>query len=170
MDVIAGFGVAWVYSIGFLLLGFTLLLLEIFVIPGLNIFGLLGLLAVSTGVYIAYLKMGLVEAVLIAAVGIFITLVLLRSVIKSRGWRSLVLSNSVSRAEGFDSARKDFASLLGLVGEAVTPLRPTGRVRFEEELVDVVSEGGFVLQGDRVRVIAINGHRVVVQPLAATEK
>ena len=100
MDVIAGLGIAWVYSIGFLLLGFTLLLLEIFVIPGLNIFGLLGLLAVSTGVYIAYLKMGLVEAVIISVVGISITLVLLRSVIKSRGWRSLVLSNSVSRVPG----------------------------------------------------------------------
>ena len=170
MDVIAGFGIAWVYSIGFLLLGFTLLLLEIFVIPGLNIFGLLGLLAVSTGVYIAYLKMGLVEAVLVAVFGISITLVLLRSVIKSRGWRILVLSNSVSRAEGFDSVRKDFGSLLGLVGEAVTPLRPTGRVRFKEELVDVVSEGGFVVQGDRVRVIAVNGHRVVVKSLATTEK
>ena len=166
MDIIAGVSVAWVYSIGFLLLGFTLLLLEIFVIPGFNVFGLLGLLAVSTGVYIAYLKLGLLEAVLVAAIGISITIGLLRKVVKSRSWLSLVLSNSASRVEGFDSARKDLGSLLGFVGEAVTPLRPAGRVRFCEEFVDVVSEGGFVARGDRVKVIKVNGHKVVVQSLA----
>ncbi len=169
MDLLSGFNVSWFYSIGFLMLGFTLLLIEVFAIPGLNIFGLLGLLTVSAGIYIAYLKIGLIEAVLVAILGISITLILLRTVLKSRSWRSLILSNSASRSEGFDSARKDFGSFLGLVGDAVTPLHPTGRVRFQEELVDVVSEGDFIGQGERVRVIAVKGHRIVVESLAQTE-
>ena len=169
MDVLSGFNVAWFYSIGFLMLGFTLLLIEVFAIPGLNIFGLLGLLAVAAGIYAAYLKIGLIEAMVVAIVGVSITLILLRSVLKTGRWRSLILSNSTSKNDGFDSSRKDYSSFLGLVGEAVTPLHPTGRVRFYEELVDVVSEGGFIGQGERVRVITVNGHRIVVQALAESQ-
>ena len=79
------------------------------------------------------------------------------------------MSNSTSKNEGFDSSRKDYSSFLGLVGEAVTPLHPTGRVRFYEELVDVVSEGGFIRQGERVKVITVNGHRIVVQSLVESQ-
>lgn len=164
MDSLVSFGIAWSYAIGFLLLGFTLILLEIFLIPGLNVFGLFGLLAVATGVYIAYLKLGLLEALIMAAIGVLFTLLLLRKVLKSRRWQDLVLSRSTSKSEGFDSARKDQGSLLGLVGETVTTLHPTGRVRFDDEFVDVVSEGGFVNKGDLVKVIKVNGHKVVVQP------
>ena len=169
MDVLSGFNVAWFYSIGFLMLGFMLLLIEVFAIPGLNIFGLLGLLAVAAGIYAAYLKIGLIEAMVVAIVGVSITLILLRSVLKSRRWRSLILSNSASKNEGFDSSRKDYSSFLGLIGEAVTPLHPTGRVRFYEELVDVVSEGGFIGKGERVKVITVNGHRIVVQSLIESQ-
>ena len=43
------------------------------------------------------------------------------------------------------------------VGIADSPLRPAGRVQFGDEYVDVVTEGAFVPEGTRVRVLKING-------------
>jgi len=59
----------------------------------------------------------------------------------------------------------DFEPLvaLGDLGTSTTPLRPSGRARFGEELVDVVSESGFIAPGEPVRVIAIDAMRVVVE-------
>ena len=52
---------------------------------------------------------------------------------------------------------------VGLVGVAETPLRPAGKVEFGEEFFDVVSEGDFVDTGEEVRIVEIQGNRVVVR-------
>jgi membrane-bound serine protease (ClpP class) len=49
------------------------------------------------------------------------------------------------------------------VGEVVAKLRPAGKARFGNALVDVVATGEFLDKGTRVEIIAINGSRVVVK-------
>ena len=55
------------------------------------------------------------------------------------------------------------ASLLGAVGTTVTPMRPAGTVRFGDQFIDVVTEGGFIPSGARVQVIEVEGTRIVVK-------
>jgi len=55
------------------------------------------------------------------------------------------------------------ASLLGEVGTTATVLRPAGSVLFDEQLVDVVSDGGYVPAGVRVQVVLVEGTRIVVK-------
>ena len=56
--------------------------------------------------------------------------------------------------------------LIGREGTVLTELRPAGSVQLGEQVVDVVSEGAFVAKGERVKVIAVNGARVVVRRCA----
>ncbi len=53
----------------------------------------------------------------------------------------------------------------GAEGEAITLLRPAGTARFGGQRIDVVSDGGFVPPGTRVRVLRVEGIRVVVAPV-----
>ena len=55
------------------------------------------------------------------------------------------------------------AELLGAIGTSNTALRPAGVVRFGDDFVDVVSDGGYVAAGSRVQVIAVEGTRIVVK-------
>jgi membrane-bound ClpP family serine protease len=55
------------------------------------------------------------------------------------------------------------ATLLGAIGIALTELRPAGKARFGERFVDVTAEGSFVEAGRRVQVIEIDGMRVMVK-------
>jgi membrane-bound serine protease (ClpP class) len=52
---------------------------------------------------------------------------------------------------------------VGDLGTASTPLRPAGAVRFGDEYVDVVTEGGFIEEGAEVRIVKISANRVVVR-------
>ncbi len=158
----SGSAAHWAYALALLVLGFVLMLLEVFVIPGLNIFGIMGLLAAVAGVYFAYAKLGLFAAVVVAGIGLLGTLALVRTVLKMRGWQRLVLSSSTSRAGGYSSSRSGREELLGQCGQALTPLRPSGRALFGEQSVDVVTEGGFVERGMAVEVVRVAGNRVVV--------
>jgi membrane-bound serine protease (ClpP class) len=53
---------------------------------------------------------------------------------------------------------------MGRTGTAVTSLRPAGTARFDDLLLDVVSEGMFIGAGTTVTVIRVEGPRVVVSP------
>lgn len=60
----------------------------------------------------------------------------------------------------------DEAILVGLVGKegvAQSPLRPVGVALIEGRRLDVVTEGGIVDRGARIRVLVVEGNRVVVR-------
>jgi membrane-bound serine protease (ClpP class) len=159
----------WIYSLALLILGFVLVLMEIFVIPGLNIFGLIGFLSVVAGVSFAYIKMGFAAAAVVAAIGMVGTAILIRTTFKMRSWQRLILGSKMGRESGYNSAKPGRDALIGQRGEALTPLRPAGRARFGDGAVDVVSEGGFVERGAEVAVVKVAGNRVVVQLAAKIE-
>lgn len=153
----------WLYALLLLVLGFVLILLEIFVIPGLNIFGILGFGTVMVGIWYAYERLGAHAAALIAVLGVAGTVLLIRLLIRNRAWQRMVLTSETSRAAGFSSAPAGLAELVGQTGQTVSPLRPAGRVLFGERTVDVVTQGGFVESGRTVEVLSVAGNRVVVE-------
>jgi membrane-bound serine protease (ClpP class) len=55
--------------------------------------------------------------------------------------------------------------LLNGTGEALSDLRPSGTARINGQRVDVVTEGGFIEQGAKIKVIAVEGSRIVVRPV-----
>jgi len=53
--------------------------------------------------------------------------------------------------------------LVGDVGETLSLLRPAGKARFGDAVVDVVAEGEYISRGAKVKVTEIHGNRVVVR-------
>src|SRR5690606_21129829 len=52
---------------------------------------------------------------------------------------------------------------IGQQGRAMTTLRPSGEVEFENERLEVISEGPIIPSGKPVKVVAINNGRAVVR-------
>lgn len=65
--------------------------------------------------------------------------------------------------------RRD-AELLGAEGTVEAPLRPAGIARLAGRRVDVVTRGEAVGAGERVRVIELQGNRVVVARVEPTDE
>mgnify|MGYP006136268291 FL=1 len=169
MSFLGGGVLEWVYAIALLVLGFVLVLLEIFVIPGLNIFGIVGFLTAVAGVGYAYANMGGMAAAAVAGLGLVGTAVMVRLMLKVRAWDRLVLTNDMTREAGYDSAKPGREDLLGQKGEALSTLRPAGRAQFGEQVVDVVSEGGYIERGEQIEVLKVVGNKVVVHLVDATD-
>ena len=158
----------WIYAIGLLILGFVMILLEVFVIPGFNIFGIAGFATVCMGVYFAYARLGTQAAFLVGLAGLVGTVTLVWLLIRNRAWQRLVLERKTDRASGYTSAPASLETLVSSIGVATTPLRPAGRAQFEEQIVDVVTEGDFIESGDQVQVLSVHGNRIVVHILDAS--
>ena len=61
-----------------------------------------------------------------------------------------------------DDAAKE---LIGLEGECLTALRPSGNADFDGRRLDVVSAGEFIEKGSRVRIEAVEGLRILVKKI-----
>ncbi|SDH47580.1 membrane-bound serine protease (ClpP class) [Alteribacillus persepolensis] len=162
---IAGF--AGLESIVLFVAGLILLAIEIFV-PGFGVFGFLGIGAMIGSMILAsFSTLNIVLSILIAAVVSIAAAAILFKTFGMRGpMKRLVLEDSVTTDEGYISnvSRKE---LIGKTGITLTPLRPSGSINVDEERLDVVTEGGYVDQGEQVTVVDVEGSRIIVRKVEA---
>ena len=102
---------------------------------------------------------------LVAAVGLI--LVLARYLPKTSLYRRFALMTMIPSGPSLAGAPREFATALdvtpGMQGTAQTTLRPSGKARFADHIVDVVTEGEFIAADTPITVIQKDGMRVVVK-------
>lgn len=103
---------------------------------------------------------------LMAAIAIFALLV--NQLPSSRLWKKFVLKDQSTSKRGYISAVEE-SHLVGQQGTVLTELRPSGSALIDGHPVDVVSEGAFIQKGEKVKVVSVNGSRVVVRRLELPE-
>jgi len=152
-------------------LGAIALAVEIFVLPGFGVAGVLGALAIVASMVLAMMGArpttgDVAQALAVLGASLFITLAViyawLRHLPNSGRFSGLLLKGAVHKSQGFVSAPTR-GDLLGRDGVAVTDLRPSGTARVGEERIDVVTEGEYVPQGSRVQVVQSDGYRHIVR-------
>jgi membrane-bound serine protease (ClpP class) len=164
--------------------GLVCLGLELFVFPGLGIFGMSGVGLILVSIVMAshtfivptqdYEYRALAKT-LLQVLGI-IAATIAGGVVLGRYFPSLPIVNRlILRPEplapgALDPADKPFLDpdgprtyLLGQTGRTSTVLRPTGRAWFGEELVDVIADGTFIEKDEPIEVVEVRGTRVVVK-------
>jgi len=78
------------------------------------------------------------------------------------GMRKLSLQASLDGASSFG---QDYSGFQGKEGQAHTDLRPAGMVIVDGRKLDVVTAGESIPRGGRVRVVAVEGNRIVVKAI-----
>jgi membrane-bound serine protease (ClpP class) len=156
--------------------GVLLILIEIFVIPGFGVTGMLGIVLVLLSLVGAMTRIvpggpllpdwpALQIPVLKTFAAIVgtgaLALLLGRFLPRSRFVNRLALAASTSAADGYTAAA-DTSALVGQSGVALTPLHPSGAARIGGERLDVVTDGEFLEAGTPVRIVEAHGSRLVV--------
>jgi membrane-bound serine protease (ClpP class) len=54
----------------------------------------------------------------------------------------------------------------GDTGTAITPMRPAGRIQINDQILDAVAEFGFIEPGTRIKVVQVDGMRIAVERIA----
>lgn len=170
-------GLAESWEIAVFLLGIILIALEIFVIPGFGVAGILGILFTVTGLAAALLaNRGIsFEYVTVADLlrSIALVLVMLSTAILIVVWLAkYVLTNTIAypivdgatqkSADGFTAVSKEILSMVGKEGEATTDLRPSGFVVIDGKQFDASAKEGFIPKGQKILVERVSSLHLVV--------
>lgn len=165
-------------------LGAGLLAAEIFIIPGFGIAGVAGIALIVVALVMGMIDMplstsweigALGDAMTVVLLALFVSAVVMVFVIRylpgSFLGRWLVLEHTLGGSptgevplpgEEWGAAPADQRGYLGRKGVATTELRPAGRVRIGDDVVDVVSRDRWIPRGTPVKVVKVEGVRVVV--------
>jgi membrane-bound serine protease (ClpP class) len=159
--------------------GVLALLAEAFLIPGFGFAGILGIVSTVVGLLFlvsettlespgtlswASASTFLLQVVLTLAVGIAFLVVLMRVFPSLPGVQGRMILAGDTGSAGAAVPPRTWTPAAGVTGLADTDLRPAGRALIGGHNVDVTSEGGFVAAGSAVRVLRVEGARVVVRP------
>src|SRR5699024_10366357 len=156
-------GLAGMEAILLLLIGIGLIIAEFFVSGG--ILGLFGAGSVIVSLFLAgydigHMSMSISIAFIIA---IIVGVILFKYIGLEKGiFRHIVLRDRTTTELGYVSSANRL-ELIGLEGVTVTALRPSGTAMFDSERLDVVSEGGFVEKAANVKIVQVEGARIVVR-------
>jgi membrane-bound serine protease (ClpP class) len=168
---LAGLEDVIIFGVGLVLIG-----VEVFLIPGFGLFGIVGGLGLVAGLYMSLLgglpvsedftRAGMVisTTILLIAVSAWVMIRTLPN--SSRLAKSgIFLLSRTDRAIGYESAapRPD---LVGVIGTAITDLRPSGTALIGDERIDVVSESSWIEEGPQGQVVSAVGSRHVVRSVA----
>lgn len=170
--------------------GIVCLAMELFVIPGTGISGLLGMILLLSSVVMATQDFVIPSnseqwnqfltslLTLLCA----LALVALGAILITKKLGKIPVFNQMVLAPQYENSaavRSDPATgkplkptpvshpavSVGDWGKADSPLRPAGRVNFAGLSMDVISDGQFVERGQQVKVIRIQGNVIVVAPV-----
>ena len=175
-------GLAENWEILIFVVGIVLIGLEIFVIPGFGVAGVLGITFVFGG-----LLLSLIENVRLdfgpvnPGSAVNAALVILSSVLTStlilflfakrlntaRVFKPLILATEEQAEAGYDVDVFRGRDLLHKEGIAVTVLRPSGKVEIDGERYDAFTEGDYAEKGDKVVVLRAKGTALVVEKTTA---
>ncbi len=153
--------------------GLMFIALEMFVLPGFGVAGILGMLMVGASIVLAMVGSvpttgDILQALAVLGVALVLTSTVvytwLRHLPNSTRFRGLLLDTSLHSDQGYVSALPR-PELIGKDGVAVTDLRPSGTVLLGDERIDAVSEDGYIRAGAAVRVTRAEGYRHVVRAI-----
>ncbi len=147
------------------ILGLLLLVVEMF-IPGFGVAGGSGIAMLIIAIIMTAqtpLQAFIMVVVLIALIAL-VLVVVLRSAKYGKLSNKLILRSASKREDGYSTTINDSA-LLGKEGVALSLLRPAGMGEFDDQRIDVVSEGSYIEAGTRIKIVNIEGRRIVVKPI-----
>ncbi len=163
-------GTAGWLEVTLFLFGVGCLLLEFFVLPGFGIFGVGGVLAIIASMVLAsqtfiipqnsYQLEQLQRSVFVLVTTIAsltaVLVILVRVFHDKNKPKDTAFIQETEKLACYDH-------LQGRTGITTTPLVPAGKCMFDDELVNVVSDGELIETGETVEVLDVVGYRVVVR-------
>ncbi|MRT91862.1 NfeD family protein [Ancylomarina sp. 16SWW S1-10-2] len=145
-----------------LVLGIVLILLELFVLPGITVAGIAGVAMMLCGIYLSYNHYGNMIGHLTVLGSVIFSLLALWLALKSGTWERLMLKTEIdSKVDKID----ENLIAIGDEGVCLSRLAPMGQVRINKHIVEAKSTGVYVDEKTKVKVIKIVDKVIVVKPL-----
>ncbi|MBC6410820.1 MAG: nodulation protein NfeD [Ekhidna sp.] len=171
-------GLAENWEILLFVVGGILIVLEIFVIPGLGVAGVLGLICTLGSLILVMLNNDMFdfsfvpgEEVFVAAAtvilgmmgAIIIMFISGARLLNSTIFKRIALQEIQDKEQGYTSTLYKKKLMIGMKGKTYTRLRPSGKIEINGVIYDAFTRGNFIDEGVEIEVISDEGTSLKVK-------
>jgi len=150
---------SWLLIVMLIFLGVLFLLLEILVIPGTTLAGIVGFGLLFVGIWQAYASKGTIQGHYTLGATLVVTVVALYYAFKSGTWKKMSLKTTVDgkmdQLEGMNMNEGDS-------GITISRLAPSGKAMINNNIVEVHTYGEFIDQEREIVVISTKDNKIIV--------
>ncbi len=163
-----------IYWAVLLLVGGLLLVILEFFIPSSGILGLLAALSIISGISMAFYERGPIIGMLFVGIAVVSIPLLLVGGFKilphTPIGRQLISESPTSEDVVSDLAtRRNMREMIGWIGRSTSPMLPSGSIEVEGQTLDAVSQGMAIDANMPVKIIDVQGTRIIVRPCREEE-
>ncbi len=150
---------SWLLIIMLIFLGLLFLLLEILVIPGTTLAGIVGFGLLFVGIWQAYASKGIIEGHITLSSTLVVTVAILYYSFKAGTWKRMALKTTV---DGKMDQLKGMNIKEGDNGITVSRLAPAGKAMINNDIIEVHTYGEFIDQEKEITVISVKDNKITV--------
>ena len=147
-----------------LLVGVGLLVLEVFM-PGFGLPGVSGVILLIAGIVITWHTYGPVSGLAVTLISLALAGISISISIKSAATGKLSKSRLILNEVTPPVDHEETETFLGKEGVTSTVLNPVGFADFDGVRLNVVSEGSFLAKDRKVKVIQVEGNKIIVREI-----
>lgn len=142
--------------------GILLMVAELFLLPGISIAGISGILCLGGSVWIAYVRLGALAGNIVLFASLFLLAIAIYIFLKMRTLDKMALStdidSKVDLMQGLNIKKED-------TGISVSRLAPMGKVKIGNAVVEAKTTGDFIDEDKAVKVIEIENNTIIVEKI-----
>jgi membrane-bound ClpP family serine protease len=152
----------WTIIAVLIIVGFLFLLLEILVLPGTNVAGIIGFALVAVGVWQAYVNYGTMAGTIALGGTLVFSVLALYYSLKSKTWDRASLKTEI---DGKVNLVDETTIKPGDKGVAISRLAPMGKAMINGKYFEVKTNGEYVDENTKVRVMEIDHNKIWVEAI-----
>lgn len=154
--------IEWTTVLSLILLGISLVVIEIVFVPGTTVVGIIGFGLSIVGVVLSFRYFGTTIGSTTATVTALGSGVILYFTFKSNAWGRFA-SKATMASRVNEEELRDLTE--GAEGITVSALRPIGKAELNGKVYEVKSFGGYLETGTRIKVMRIQANQVIVEQI-----
>lgn len=151
----------WTVILTLILIGLIMVLLEILVIPGGGLAGVIGFALMVIGVFLAYSREGALAGHLTLAATVVVNAAALALALRSKTWDRMMLKKNI---DGKVNLVDENLLNVGDIGTTISRCAPMGKAVFHQQFYEVQSRSEFIDEEQTVEIIKIEKNKIFVKP------
>lgn len=152
----------WWIIASLIVLGILLMFVELLILPGVGIAGVMGLASLAGSCVYAFLKIGDRAGIIVTVIVVVLILAMIVYVLRARTWKRFELKTEIDSKVGAETEGVKVSDK----GTTLTRLAPMGTAKFESTSCEVKSyDNNMVAPGTEIEVVSIEDNKILVKPI-----
>ena len=144
-----------------IIIGQALLFIELAIIPGLGVAGVLGLGAIAGSCYLSFANISTTAGIMIILINIILATIVVMLTLRKKTWKRFSLDTNIDAK--IDTPIKEKGVSVGDTGTAITRLAPSGTAVINCNTLEVTTRGTLIDPQKSIEVTEISNNKVYVK-------